>query len=281
MGHCPQTLVLPGIANLEADALSREQLIKDWCLQPKLHQLCSDSGAAQRWTCSPPRRTNNFHSEPAYDQQVQGVDALQHPRAFSLMFTFPPPHLMLQSLAKLAVVMELLMLITPWWQDAIWMGEAVALSVCPLLRLPSLRDSPSEVELAHYLWHLFQEKGLASATLGVHRAGVSSFVQSLNNDLSSFLLLQCFMRATFLAHSHARAHIRSTLIVDDVIRYLHSWGLIVDLSLRQLAQRTPALVLMFSCRRRSDLTLMGRVPPLCVVSQESVHLHCAFGLKQD
>lgn len=75
----------------------------------------------------------------------------------------------------------------------------------------------------------------------------------------------------------ACAHLRSMWNVSDVISFLRSWGLIAGLSLCQLAHHTMTLVLMFSCHHISNLQLVGRLPPMCVISQDQVVLQCTFG----
>lgn len=54
------------------------------------------------------------------------------------MYAFHPPHLILQTLGKFARSSGVLLLITPWLQDAAWLGEAVALSLWPLIYLQML-----------------------------------------------------------------------------------------------------------------------------------------------
>lgn len=247
------------------------------------------------------------------------------------MFEFPPQHLILQTLGKLAEGSGLLILITAWAQrslvgrdhgpinlppnsppspspdPAIFQGPSqtptsgvavmrqhiraaglpkeIATFVTLSVRGSSLRtyesvwwawsdwctdqginnENPSVIDLTRYLWFLFQDKKLASATLGVHRAAISSLVQPLSNEFSSSVLLQRFMRAVFLSRPPARTTIRSTWNVADVFTFLRSWSTINGLSLRQLTQRTFALILIFSCRRISNMLLLGRLPPLCIL----------------
>lgn len=54
--------------------------------------------------------------------------------------------------------------------------------------------------MTRYLCHLFHERGLAAATLGVHRTAISSITAALGEDLQNSHLLQHFMEAVFLAH---------------------------------------------------------------------------------
>lgn len=63
--------------------------------------------------------------------------------------------------------------------------------------------------------------------------------------------------------------------VAQVLNFLRGWGLTSSLSLRHLLQCSFAVVLIFSCRRISDLCLLGCKEPFCVVTPSTVSL-CSF-----
>lgn len=57
----------------------------------------------------------------------------------------------------------------------------------------------TEVALVHYLWHLFSDRRLAVATLGVHQAAVCSLAFPLGSEMDTSRLLQCFCKVAFLS----------------------------------------------------------------------------------
>lgn len=111
----------------------------------------------------------------------------------------------------------------------------------------------SDVNIVSYLFNLFHDHGLAPATLGVHRAAISSFSNPLGTAQSESRLLRHFMKAAFSERPAACSCPHSTWDVARVLGYLHSLGPTEDLSLQFLSMRTLALFLIFSGRRISDL----------------------------
>lgn len=110
-----------GIVNVEANALSCDRQEVAWCVLPEvarqLFQVIAvmevDLFAAVDNTVDP-----RFFSIHRSDLEAINLDASHHPWHFQLMYSFPPPHLILQTLAKFATSPRVLMLITPGWQDA-------------------------------------------------------------------------------------------------------------------------------------------------------------------
>lgn len=132
-----------------ADALSHHKTIVERSLLPNIiAQLFRTWGHPQvdLFALASNATVSTFFSIDWHDRQALWIDALQQPWTVSWMYAFLPPHLILQTLAKLAGVHGILLLITPWWPDAVWVGEAVALSLCRPLRLPCPLWSSSQHE---------------------------------------------------------------------------------------------------------------------------------------
>lgn len=117
------------------------------------------------------------------------------------------------------------------------------------------------------------------ATLGVHRAAISSFLDPLGLSISSKLLAR-FMGAVFLSGPPARSSPCSTWNVAVVLEFIRSWGDIQDLPLDRLSWRTFSLVLLFSCRHIRDLVFLCIDAPFLSFSEGSVVMQLGFGLKQ-
>lgn len=128
-------------------------------------------------------------------------------------------------------------------------------SWCQVHRVESVHST--DVELVHYLWHLFSERQLAMATLGVHQAAICSVAFPSGSDMDSSNMLYQFFKAAFLLHPPVRSSFSMTWDVWAFLDHLASSGPVTDLDLKHLIWRTFALILLFSCRRTSHLSLMG------------------------
>jgi hypothetical protein len=131
---------IPGIANVEADALSRSRVITEWSLLSGIFRrlfLLWGTPNVDLFASAHNAVVHQYFSIHRHDHQALGLDALQHQWDFPWMYAFPPPHLILQTLAKLAASPGILLLITPWWTDAMWVGEVISLSLCQPLLLPT------------------------------------------------------------------------------------------------------------------------------------------------
>lgn len=121
---------LPGIANLEADALSRRKAVVEWCLHPEVAQevsRCLGRPSIDLFASQANALLRRFFSIHHSDQRALGFDALHQPWTELLTYTFPPPHLILLVLAKLARSPTVLLLVTPWWSDTALFWETVFL----------------------------------------------------------------------------------------------------------------------------------------------------------
>lgn len=103
---------------------------------------------------------------------------------------------------------------------------------------------------------MFHVRGLSPATLGVHRAAVSSFLAPADSLLSESPLLRRFMWAAVLECPLARSLPRFSWDVAEVLNFLCGWGDLPELSFCQLSHRCFALILLFSCGRISDLACL-------------------------
>lgn len=109
-----------GIANLEAHALSCNQQVSEWCLllevtQQLFHGLVRLE--VDLFALAENAVVQHFFSIQCADSEALGLDAFQHAWHFLVMFSFRPPHLILQTFAKFMSSPGVLLLMTPWWQD--------------------------------------------------------------------------------------------------------------------------------------------------------------------
>jgi hypothetical protein len=95
---------IPGIANVEADALSRSRVITEWSLLSGIFRrlfLLWGTPNVDLFASAHNAVVHQYFSIHRHDHQALGLDALQHQWDFPWMYAFPPPHLILQTLAKL------------------------------------------------------------------------------------------------------------------------------------------------------------------------------------
>ena len=112
---------LRGIANIEADSLSRGKQLQEWCLLPQVASQIFTQGRP-RWdlfASQASAQADRFFSIDSRDSS-QGMDALLQDWA-SLrgpLYAFPPPQLIPQTLSKVVVEQIDLTLIAPCWEDS-------------------------------------------------------------------------------------------------------------------------------------------------------------------
>lgn len=129
----------PGLANVKADALLWGKQVEEWAILREIvvplfdrlgwpqTDLLADSSNAFI-----PR----FFSIKEGDKGAMGHNAFHQPWNSHLAYALPPPQLIAQTLGKLVEVPSVMILMTLQWQEAMWWGEVVAFSVCPLVLLP-------------------------------------------------------------------------------------------------------------------------------------------------
>jgi hypothetical protein len=122
---------LPGLANTESDALSRNKVQEEWHLSPSVAQKIFrifglpeiDLFASQRTAQLPV-----YFSLDRHDHQSAGVDALRQAWDFELMYAFPPPAMIQTLIQKFRQSRcRRLLLIAPFWMDAQWLSEVRSL----------------------------------------------------------------------------------------------------------------------------------------------------------
>ena len=121
---------LPGAANIESDALSRDKVQDEWHLLPvvaakifRIFGLPEVDLFASRLTSQVPR----YFTLDRRDPLALGVDALLHPWEFLVMYAFPPPAMVLSVLQKFRRSPGRLLLVAPFWPDAPWFPEILNL----------------------------------------------------------------------------------------------------------------------------------------------------------
>jgi len=158
---------LKGVANIEADSLSRGREVREWCLLPRVVDrivarvgpLHCDLFASQASTLAP-----LFFTVTKGDSSALGMDALLHDwsQLGPGLFAFPPPQLLPQVLRKVVIEGVDLSLVAPCWEDATWMPELLSLATHPPRKLPLQAVTlgprgpppPKETDLKLTLWRL-------------------------------------------------------------------------------------------------------------------------------
>ena len=121
---------LPGLANIESDALSRGKTQDEWFLLPlvatKIFRIYEEPDV-DLFASKDTAQLTKYFSIDRFDHQSLGVDALAHQWDFGVMYAFPPPSLILSVLQKFRRSTGKLLLIAPFWIDAHWFPELVSL----------------------------------------------------------------------------------------------------------------------------------------------------------
>ncbi len=140
--HCnkfnitPIPAYLPGIANLKADALSREKKSDEWTLShTAIKRLFKRWGTptVDLFATKATKKVQCYFSPDRKDLQASGHDATLEQWPAGLRYAFPPPPLILQTLGQFRRQKHKgdLLLITPYWPDQPWFPEAVQMMVEP------------------------------------------------------------------------------------------------------------------------------------------------------
>jgi hypothetical protein len=121
---------LPGLANIEADALSRGKTQDEWYLLPsvarKIFQIYGRPDV-DLFASSSTAQVPSYFSLDRHDRQSLGVDCMAHLWDFRVMYAFPPPSMILSVLQKFRRSSGRLLLVAPFWVDAHWLPEVMSL----------------------------------------------------------------------------------------------------------------------------------------------------------
>ena len=121
---------LPGLANIESDALSRGKAQDEWYLLPavaqKIFRIYGDADV-DLFASKDTAQLSTYFSLDRHDHQALGVDALVHLWDFGVMYAFPPPSMILTVLQKFRRCKGKLLLVAPFWIDAHWLPEVLSL----------------------------------------------------------------------------------------------------------------------------------------------------------
>lgn len=132
---------LKGIANSDADALSRGQTCREWHLTHKTARRVFKRWTRPSWdllASADSTKAPYYFSLDRDDPEAQGADAFMQSwgNLRGPIYVFPPPQLLPQVLAKVVTEEIEVMLIAPCWEDAAWLPELLALSTAQPRRLP-------------------------------------------------------------------------------------------------------------------------------------------------
>jgi hypothetical protein len=122
---------LPGLANTESDALSRNKVQEEWFLSPPVaNKIFRVFGFPEidLFASAKTFQLPTYFSLDRHDRQSAGVDALRQSWNFSMMYAFPPPAMILTVIQKFRQSKgKRLLLIAPFWMDAQWLSEVRSL----------------------------------------------------------------------------------------------------------------------------------------------------------
>lgn len=120
----PPMLYIPGMINVEADALSWGKVVQDWSLRPDLAQTLFRIWSRPEidlFALSEAHLLPHYFTIHRHDPAALALDALHQNWSFNHLYAFPPPQLIPLTLAKLAESQASMILITPWWTEAMWL----------------------------------------------------------------------------------------------------------------------------------------------------------------
>ena len=121
---------LPGLANTESDALSRQKTQDEWHLNHRVADKIFDRLGLPEIDLFASQHT---HQVPIYftldqrDNQALGIDALAHPWEFQIMYAFHSPAILLHTIQKFRLLGGKLLLVAPYWKEAPWCPEVASM----------------------------------------------------------------------------------------------------------------------------------------------------------
>lgn len=152
--------------------------------------------------------------------------SIEHGNSSGAMPSTPIP-LILQTLAKITTSQEAILLITPWWPDTVWMGEAIALSLQPPLELPRpalVQQTTQELpELRFVVWILCTVTSALWASLSRSLTSLSYQLKDLFKK--SYESARSSWRAWCDAHSVDYGSTSQIHLVSYLFPLFHDQGL--------------------------------------------------------
>ena len=125
---------LRGIANLRADALSRNQKAQEWSLSVSAcRRLCKMMGqpVVDLFASSRIFKVDKYYSTDLTDRRAIGSDGAREKWLPGLRYAFLPPPMIQLMLGQLKLMGRELILITPYWPDQCWFPEVMWMAVIP------------------------------------------------------------------------------------------------------------------------------------------------------
>ena len=133
-GVTPIPAYLRGIANLRADALSRNQKAQEWSLSisacRRLFKLMGQP-VVDLFASSRTFKVDKYYSTDLTDRRAIGSDGAREKWPPGLRYAFPPPPMIQLTLGQLKLMGGELILITPYWPDQCWFPEVIRMAVIP------------------------------------------------------------------------------------------------------------------------------------------------------
>ena len=160
--------------HLHPDLLSRQEMMSDWKLHPRLAKMiftCLGLPRLDLMATSFSAQLDLYYS-PTPDDKALAVDAMvQNWDLFSKNYLFPPVPLIHPVLDKILTCASdtLFLLVTPYWKTRSWFPRLLLMSKSPPLRLP-VRDvvqntgkDERKLNLRLVVWSIFGADSLDTA----------------------------------------------------------------------------------------------------------------------
>ena len=129
---------LPGLLNMEADALSRQKDSAEWMLTTSVARklfLVLGYPVVDLFASARTKQVRQYFTTDRHDHRALGTDALHHKWEFrgSPLYAFPPPMLIPLVLARIHQYKTVMIIVTPWWPRSLGVHRsAIATLLQPL-----------------------------------------------------------------------------------------------------------------------------------------------------